>query len=296
MFRMKGVIPPMIVPFKESGEVDLDGLQVLTDFLKERVHGLFITGSYGSGALMTEEERKLVTKTVIDGVGGKIPVVVHVGTADNRSTVRLTEYAVENGASAVSAVGPYYYKHNEDSICGFYRDIVTAADGEVPVYVYNNTNFQGYKMELPLLQRLKEEVQVNGMKDATFDIMSHANYCRKLKDDRFDVALGTEAMFLSARVLGCEAFIPGIGNAFPEICCKMFDEGMAGDYEACRKTQFQINELRDIMYIARSTQLAIYAMLEVRGVLKSFPRAPFIAASETEKEQIRRRLCECGMI
>lgn len=296
MFRMKGVIPPMIVPFKEDGALDLDGLHVLTNFLKKKVHGLFITGSYGSGALMTEDERKLVTKTVLDDVHGTIPVIVHVGTADNRSTVRLTEYAIECGASAVSAVGPYYYKHNEDSICGFYRDMVRAANGRVPVYVYNNTNFQGYQMSLPLLRRLKEEIGVNGMKDATFDILAHANYCRTLKDDSFDVALGTEAMFLSARVLGCEAFIPGLGNAFPEICVKMYNEGMAGEYEACRKTQFQINELRDIMYIAKSTQLAIYAMLEARGVLTCYPRAPFIPASTEEKEHISRRLCECGML
>lgn len=296
MFRMKGVVPPMLIPFRENGEVDVEGLKVLTDFLKDKVHGLFITGSYGSGALMTEEERMLVTKTVIDAVDGKIPVVVHVGTADNRSAMRLTQFAVQCGASAVSAVGPYYYKHNEDSICGFYRDIVKAAQGAVPVYVYNNPNFQGYPMSLNLLRRLKEEVGVGGIKDATFDIMAHANYCRTLKDDRFDVALGTEAMFLSARVLGCEAFIPGLGNAFPEICCQMYEEGMAGNYEKCRETQFKINELRDIMYIARSTQLAIYAMLELRGILKCYPRAPFIPAGEEEKAHIRRRLVACGML
>ena len=245
---------------------------------------------------MTEKERELVTKTVLNGVGGHIPVIVHVGTADNRSTARLAEFSVKSGAAAVSAVGPYYYKHDADSICGFYRDLVTAAQGAVPVYVYNNPNFQGYKMDLTLLRRLKEEVHVNGMKDATFDIMAHASYCRLLKDDTFDVALGTEAMYLSACVLGCEAFIPGIGNVFPEICGKMYREGMAKDYDACRETQFQINELRDIMYIARSTQLAIYAMLEIRGILKCWPRAPFIAASREEKEEIRKRLLECGVL
>ena len=97
-------------------------------------------------------------------------------------------------------------------------------------------------------------------------------------------------MWLAARVLGCEAFIPGLGNAFPEICQKMYQEGIAGDYEASRKTQFRVNEMRDIMYLARSTQLAIYAMLEIRGIIKAYPRAPFIAASEEEKSAIRERL------
>ena len=51
---MKGVIPRMIVPFQKNGELDLVGLNTLTDFLADRVDGLFITGSYGSGVLLTE--------------------------------------------------------------------------------------------------------------------------------------------------------------------------------------------------------------------------------------------------
>lgn len=103
-------------------------------------------------------------------------------------------------------------------------------------------------------------------------------------------------MWLSACVLGCKAFIPGIANAFPEICCKMFQEGLAGDFEACRKTQFEVNEMREIMYLARSTQLAIYAMLEIRGIVSCYPRAPFIPASEEEKAHIRNRLRQLGLI
>lgn len=295
MFRMKGVIPPMITPFTKDGDVDYSALKTLSAFLKEEVNGLFITGSYGSGVMMTEEERMKVTEAVLHEVGGKIPVIAMVGTADSRSVKRLTEHAVKSGVSAVSAVGPYYFKHGGDAVCRYYADIVDTAEG-TPVYVYNNPQFQGYPMDLALLKRLKAETGVAGMKDATFNIMEHAVYQRVLKDEKFDVALGTEAMWLSARVLGCEAFIPGLGNAFPEICRKMYQEGMSGDYEACRSTQFQVNEMRDIMYLARSTQLAIYAMLEIRGIIKAYPRAPFIAASEEEKTAIRNRLQDMDLL
>lgn len=44
------------------------------------------------------------------------------------------------------------------------------------------------------------------------------------------------------------------------------------------------------MYLARSTQLAIYAMLEIRGILKCYPRSPFIPATDEEKQHIRERL------
>lgn len=296
MFRMKGVVPPMITPFKENGDVDFDSLRTLVKFLKERVDGLFITGSYGSGAMMTEEERKKVLESVLDEVGGKIPVVVQVGTTNCRASVSLTEHAVSAGADAVSAVGPFYYKYEQDSICKFYDEIVKAAEGKAAVYVYNNPQFQGYPMDFKLMTKLKNEVGVNGVKDATFDILIHANYLRTLSDSTFDVALGTEAMWLSACVLGCRAFIPGLGNAFPEICQQMYQEGIAGDFEQCRATQFRVNELREIMYLARSTQLAMYAMLEIRGIIKAFPRTPFIPATDSEKSVIREKLLNLGLL
>lgn len=296
MYQMYGVVPPMITPFQKNGEVDYESLKTLVNFLSENVDGLFINGSYGGGVLMTEEERKKVAETTIEVAAGRVPVTVHVGTADSLSAMRLVDHAASCGATAVAAVGPYYFKHNKEQICNYFDALVKAAKGRIPVYVYNNPQFQGYPMELDVIKTLKEEVGVSGVKDATFDIQTMAKYMRVLKDDTFDVALGTEAMFLAACSLGCKAFIPGIANAFPEICRKMFQEGMAGDFEACRKTQFEINEMRDIMYLAKSTQLAIYAMLEIRGIVSCYPRAPFIAATEEEKIKIRSRLQQLGLL
>jgi len=295
MFKMKGVVPPVITPFLENGDVDFAGIQTLTRFLKQHVNGLFITGSYGSGVLLTNEERQKVAEVTLKETAGSIPVIVHVGTADSRSAALLARHAAEAGASAVSAVGPFYYKHNADSISAFYQAILDAVNGRIPVYVYNNPGFQGYPMDMGLLKRLKS-MGVNGIKDATFDIIAHASYMRVLKDDSFDIALGTEAMWLSACVLGCEAFIPGLGTALPEICGQMYREGMAREYDKLRETQFRVNEIRDIMYLAKSTQLAVYAMLEIRGILKAYPRSPFLAPMETEKAEIHRRLLELGVI
>lgn len=44
MFRMKGVIPPVVTPFQKNGEVDYEGVQKLAAFLKKNVDGMFITG------------------------------------------------------------------------------------------------------------------------------------------------------------------------------------------------------------------------------------------------------------
>ncbi len=192
MFKMRGVVPPMITPFDEYGEVDYKELDALVDFLKDNVDGVFITGSYGCGPLLSVEERKRVTEAVIKRVKGKIDVVVMTGTTNNKETIELTKHAERIGAQAVSSVGPYYYKHNKDSICYFFESMVKAVSKDFRVYVYNNPNFQGYVMNLDLIKKLKG-LGVKGIKDATFDIITHATYNRVLKDDNFDVALGTES-------------------------------------------------------------------------------------------------------
>ncbi|MGM0603372.1 MAG: dihydrodipicolinate synthase family protein [Bacillota bacterium] len=293
MFKIKGVVPPMITPFKENGDLDEKGLESLVDFLSEEVDGLFITGSYGSGALMNIEERKKVAEISYKVSNGRIPIITMVGTTNTKESIELAKHSEEIGTSAIAAVGPYYYEHNQEDLIMFYEDLINSVD--IPVYLYNNPKFQGYEIELETLKTLKKK-GLAGIKDATFDILTHATYHRVLKDENFDIVLGTEAMWASARALGCEAFIPGLANAFPEINEKMYKEGMAGKVGACRETQFIVNELRDVMYLARSTQLAVYAMLEIRGIIKAYPRAPFIPATDKEKAAIKKELIRLEMI
>jgi dihydrodipicolinate synthase/N-acetylneuraminate lyase len=295
MFKLKGVVPPMITPFDKEGNLDISNLEKLVNFLKERVNGLYICGSYGSGPLMSVAERKKVAEITVRVVEKKIPIIVHAGTTNTRDTIELTKHAEKIGCAAAAAVGPYYFHHNEDSLLEFYGSMLKAVDKNFPIYVYHNPKFSGYEISLNIMKKL-QKLGVHGIKDATFNILTFATYMRELADDNFDVALGTEAMWLSARALGAESYIPGLGNALPEICQKMYQEGINNDFEACRKTQFKVNQLRDIMYLAKSTQLAIYAMLEIRGIIKAYPRSPFVPAAEKEKEEIKKQLSKEGVI
>jgi dihydrodipicolinate synthase/N-acetylneuraminate lyase len=295
MFKLKGVVPPMITPFDQEGNLDVGNLEKLVDFLKEKTNGLFICGSYGSGPLMSVEERKKVAEVTVRVVDGKIPIIVHTGTTNTRDTVLLTQHAEKIGCDGAAAVGPYYYHHNEESIMEFYGSMLKAVSPGFPIYVYNNPKFSGYNMSLSIIKKLKE-MGIHGIKDATFDILAFATYMRELADEHFDVALGTEAMWLSACALGAQAFIPGLGSAFPEICQRLYQEGINNDFIACRKTQFEVNQLRDIMYLAKSTQLGVYAMLEIRGIIKAYPRSPFVPAGKNEKLAIEKKLLELGVI
>jgi len=292
--KLSGVIPPMITPFKKNGELDESSLKELVEFLSQHVDGLFICGSYGCGPLMSLEERMRVAEITKKYAGNNTKVVVHTGTTNTRDTITLTQHAKSIGCDAAAAVGPYYYSHQDVDVLSYYSDILSNCQ-DFPFYIYNNPKFQGYSISLNTLKELKKQ-GLAGIKDATFDIMQHAVYQRELCDENFDVTLGTEAMWVSAHALGCRAFIPGIGNVYPELCKQMWNESMNGENEKALATQFRINQLRDVMYLARSTQLAIYAIAEIKGIMKAYPRAPFVPATETEMEKVRSALQGLGLV
>lgn len=293
-YQMIGCIPPMITPFDKDGNVDVEALRKLVRFLDGKVHGIFICGSYGCGPMMSVKERKLVAE-VCREEAKNLQVIAMTGTTNTRDTIELTLHAKAVGLDAASAVAPYYFHHNMDDVVGFYKDIIEAVGPDFPVYIYTNPKFSGYGIDMATMKRLKA-VGLAGVKAASFDIMEYAGYMREVKDDSFDVVLGTEALWLPASVYGGKAFIPGLANAFPEICVKMYEESQRGDYENCRETQFKINQLRDVMYLAKSTQLAIYAMLEIRGIISCYPKKPFTKAGQEEVGKIREKLIEMGMI
>jgi 4-hydroxy-tetrahydrodipicolinate synthase len=72
----QGFIPVMLTPFLDSGAVDYEGLKTLTEFyLKAGAAGLFANCLSSEMFELSEQERIDVTKTVVETVAGRVPVV-----------------------------------------------------------------------------------------------------------------------------------------------------------------------------------------------------------------------------
>lgn len=293
-YRMYGVIPPMLTPFKKDGNLDEEGIRTLVRFLNGKVNGVFICGSYGSGPLMSVEEKKKVIDIVMEEKK-ELQIVAQTGCITTKDTIELTNYAKDAGVNAASAVAPFYYHYGEDDVVTYYKDVIDAVGRDFPFYIYNNPKFSGYSVSINTMQKL-QKIGVAGCKAASFDLMEFADLMRAFQNTDFDLALGTEALWLPASMYGAKAFIPGLGNAFPELCMEMFETSQNGEYEKCLEIQMEINKIRDIMYLAGSTQLAIYAFLELRGIMRAYPRKPFNASTLEQKEDIRKKLKEIGVL
>ena len=59
----EGIFTSLITPFNEENKVDLERLNNLLFYLNDKVHGFFILGTYGSTALLCEDEKKRDNKT-----------------------------------------------------------------------------------------------------------------------------------------------------------------------------------------------------------------------------------------
>jgi N-acetylneuraminate lyase/4-hydroxy-tetrahydrodipicolinate synthase len=293
--ELKGIIPPLTTPFTNSGDVFEAGLRRLVDFQVEKgVHGLFICGTYGSGPIMTVEERKRVQEIVVDQARGRLTVVAHVGTPSTAQSVTLARHAQEVGADYVASVSPYYHGHDERSVVEFFRKLVEAVD--IPVYVYNNPKASGVTITQSFLRHLTN-VGVQGIKDSGFSYIEFSHLMLELVDKpEFRFIVGTEAIALPAFMIGAKGCVSGLANAFPELMVKLWDLFQAEQYKAAAQVQMQVTKARQILHIPSSTNAACYAALRERGIDVGYPKPPILPVLEDKRKAMLAGFRDMGLL
>ena len=98
--RMRGVFPILATPFDAAERIDVDDLRREVEFVIEKgAHGVGI--ALASEVMkLSESERDLATRTVVDQAGGRVPVVVNTGAPSTALTVEYSKRAEALGASA----------------------------------------------------------------------------------------------------------------------------------------------------------------------------------------------------
>jgi dihydrodipicolinate synthase/N-acetylneuraminate lyase len=274
-----GIVPPLLTAFDQDGAFDEKAQREIVSFLVDKVQGFYPCGTYGSGPLMSAEERKRVAEVVIDEVNGRVPVILHVGGPTTRFAVDLAVHAEKAGAVAVASVPPIYYGFKEPEVERHFKALVDAVD--VPVLVYNNPKTTGVSVSPSFLNKLAG-LGVRGVKDSSFDIMVFYNYLWKVEREDFIPVIGTEALIFPAVSMGAFASVSGLANAIPEPVVELFEAVKAEDLNKARPLQKKVSAMRDVMHLG-PTLTMIQAVLHRRGVNAGYPRLPFVAP---EKELV----------
>src|SRR5437762_163697 len=97
--RITGVLPPMLTPFTEDGDVDEAAhLRNLGRWNGEELAGYVVLGSNSETPYLSEEEKLgLIELTVEHARPGRL-VVAGTGLESTRETIRFTRLAADRGA------------------------------------------------------------------------------------------------------------------------------------------------------------------------------------------------------
>ncbi len=208
---------PVPTVFDELGAVD-DGLMrdLVEHYLNAGVHALFVCGSFGQGPAMNSAERMHVAELVVSQTKGRVPVIVHVGTADPFTTIELGAHALAKGADGLGLVGPYYFSDRTPKELRMHYRMVAGAL-QAPILLYTNPPYQGYPIGPQLMSQLVEDSpNIFGAKLAMGSIDEARVYMEYLGDEfkLFSLASGLfpgMAAGISGTVSPPLATLPEIG-------------------------------------------------------------------------------------
>ena len=291
--KIEGVIPPVITTFDKDGKFDPVRMKNLIEKLEEsKVNGFFVCGTYGSGPLLSKEERKEVLETVIKA-NRKTTIIAHVGSSNPEEIIELAKHAESAGADAVATVVPFYYSYsyNTDNVRRFFGKLINSV--KIPVFIYNNPKTSGYTVNVDLIKSLIEE-GLAGIKDSSFDLLFFYSLKYAVDMTKFSYIVGTEAFIIPTIPLGAIATISGLANVFPEIIVKAYELAKKNDLTEAIKIQDKVNKLRNIQHVIQSIP-AIYALLEITGFDAGYPKFPFQPAPDAIKLKMKQLLEEVDL-
>ncbi len=303
MSLLHGIVPPVLTPVRPDGTLDLDSLDRLVDHLLDAgVHGLFVLGSSGQVAYLTDAEREAVVRRVVDRTAGRVPVVVGVPDLSARRSLEAARRAEALGASAVVATAPLYSLNSGDELAEHFRMI--AGGIGVPLIAYDVPVRVHAKLGLDLLVELGREGVLHGVKDSSGDDVAFRRLvaANRAAGSPLVLSTGHEVMVDGMALLGADGAVPGLGNVDPAGYVRLWAAAQAGDWEAARAEQDRLARLFDIVFVPQGRsgdaqgigafKMALWRLGVIASPASPAPLAPLVDADVAPIDAI---LTEVGL-
>lgn len=285
--RLKGVFTALLTPYQENGKIDKSSVKRLVDFsLKAGINGFYVGGSTGEGVLMTMEERSELFKIVAEANAGRGVLIGHVGSTSTEEAVRLSEVIRDLHYDAVSAVPPFYYGHNFETIKEYYKDIAKCG---LPVVIYNFPLAGNFSLTP---EKLKEMMDGNdkivAIKHTSLDLFALDRF-KRLKNLPV-VFNGYDEMLAAGLIMGADGGIGSTYNFMPHKIVSIYNAFQAGDLNNIMKLQKEVNVIIEKMLMLSSTCGMINCekeLLTMMGIPMGRCKKPFIPANNEVREGLK---------
>lgn len=249
--KLRGIVPPLVTPLHEDGQVDVEALIALIERqIAAGVHGLFALGSSGEVAYLTDAQRDLVLETVVKQVAGRVPVLAGVIDITTNRVIDQAKRALAIGVDGLVATAPFYIRTNMVEIEEHFRVIRAAVD--LPLYAYDLPVCVHVKLDAEMLVRLGTDGVLAGVKDSSGDDVGFRRLVtfNKAAGSPLSLLTGHEVMVDGVLLLGADGAVPGLGNVDPAGYVKLWDLAQAGDWVAAKAEQDRLAALFEIVFQA----------------------------------------------
>lgn len=280
--KFKGVFVALNAIFDENDCVDLETTKTLVKIYREKgVKGVYVCGSTGEGFLLSTEERMQVTEAVKEAAGDDFTVIVHVGCAGSKESIRLAKHAEKIGVDAISAVPSVYYRLPPKSVEMHWNAIIDSTD--LPFIIYNIPQLTGFHLPYDLFERMAKNPKVIGIKNSEEPVFNMERF-RTIAGDDFIIFNGSDEQFLGGRLMGADAGIGGTYGTMPELFVALDKYICDGEIEKAKALQYKINEIIFDLLACDSLYGAAKQVISVRfNVNAGQPRCPFLPVARDER-------------
>jgi 4-hydroxy-tetrahydrodipicolinate synthase len=249
MPRLKGVLSPVVTPFKRDLSPDAGRfVRHCQWLLANGCAGLAVFGTNSEANSLSVEERMALLEAL---VGGGVPaskLMPGTGCCALTDSVKLTAHAVRLGCAGVLMLPPFYYKGVPDE--GLYRNfseiIQRVGDKRLQLYLYHIPPVAQVGITLGLIERLLKAYpqSVAGIKDSSGDWNNTKAVLDAFAKSGFDVFAGSEVFLLDNMRAGGKGCITATGNVNPGAIDNVFRNWRSPDAD---KLQAGITATRKIV-------------------------------------------------
>ena len=279
------MLTAIVTPFDAEGALNLPGLARQVTRQLDAGNGIFCGGTNGEFFVLNEEEKVSVTRTCVETVAGRAPVVAHIGEISTRETLRLGKRIAALGVDAVSVITPWFVPLKQAELITHYTAIADALS--VPVFLYNIPARTGNTIEPDTARMLAEHPNIIGIKDSAGSYESLSGFLNAVRDiDGFDVLNGPDSLIHQGFVDGCSTCISGLANVAPVAINAIWSRFKAGDIDGSRRAQESVTQLRTDLYSVAFSPAAVKKALQIMGEDVGESRYA-VAFNEQQLQQIR---------
>lgn len=284
--RYQGVFPVVPTTFTEDGALDLESQKRCVDFMIDAgSDGLCILANFSEQFVLADEEREVLTRTILEHVAGRVPVIVTTTHFGTRVCALRSRRAQELGAAMVMVMPPYHgatLRVPETQIFEFYAALSGAID--IPIMV-QDAPVSGTVLSAAFLARMAREIEhVRYFKIETAGAASKLRELIRLGGEAIEGPWDGEEAITLLPDLEAGATGAMTGGGYPDGIRQVMDAWRAGRREDAADAYQRWLPL--INYENRQCGiLAAKALMKAGGVIAcEAPRHPFPALHPAVRE------------